>query len=453
MTGNDTFEEGHILFIDDDADLLAAQVNALRLEGFDVTSFSGGPEALKQITADFDGVVVSDVRMPQMDGRDLFRQVQAIDADIPVILMTGHGDVRMAVEALKNGAYDFIAKPFALDELVLSLNRAIQKRRLVMENRQLRRHHTDPGDAETQLLGATPIMQHLKASVMRVGEADVDVLIIGETGVGKERVARAMHRLSARKSRPFVHVSCASLPEDRFDPDMFGVEPGHKSSVYGALSRRLVGRFEKAQKGTLFLDDVDGLSLPQQAKVLRVVEARELWSLGAEEPRALDIRIIAATKADLALAVESGHFRADLYYRLSGVTLKVPPLSQRRGDISLLFQHFLVNACARLKRPIPKLTAGALAWFQSHGWPGNVRELEQFADRFALGLDDARQPETGDPAGLAERVGEYEAGLIRETLAHFHGDARESMMALQVARKTFYDKLNRYGIQIRDYRP
>ncbi len=443
----------HVIFIDDDADLLAAQAQGLDIAGFAVRAFSNAPEALKHITADFDGVVMSDVRMPQMDGFGVFRHIQAIDPDIPVILLTGHGDVPMAVQALKDGAWDFLAKPFPMDDLIASLRRASQKRQLVLENRALRQLHADTSEVKTALLGNSAIMVHLRQTLAQVAEAEVDILVTGDTGTGKETVARALHRLSARKNRPFVHINCASLPEETFHVELFGIEPGAKFGAYGGVGRRTYGRLEKANRGTLLLDDVDGLTLSQQAKLLGVVEARELWPVGAEEPRALDARIVATTKIDLNEAVRRGDFRADLYYRLSGVTLRVPPLSERRGDIGLMFQHFLIGACARLKRPIPKLTTQVAAWLQSHDWPGNVRELEHFAERFALGLEEARLPGAEARAlGLADRVGQYEADIIRETLSLCHGDVQTAMRELQLARKTFYDKLARHNIKIADFR-
>ncbi len=442
-----------VIFIDDDADLLAAQAQGLDIAGFSVRAFSNGPDALKHITAEFDGVVMSDVRMPRMDGLGVFRHVQAIDPDIPVILLTGHGDVPMAVQALKDGAWDFLAKPFPMDDLVASLRRASSKRQLVLENRALRQAHADAAAGKTALLGNSPIMVHLRQTLGQVAEAEVDILVTGDTGAGKESVARALHRLSSRRNRPFVHINCAALPEETFHAELFGIEPGARLGAYGGTARRTHGRLEKANRGTLLLDDVDGLSLPQQAKLLGVVEARELWPVGAEEPRALDVRIVATSKTDLGEAVRTGAFRADLFYRLSGVTLRVPPLSERRGDIGLLFQHFLVGACARLKRPIPRLTTQAAAWLQSHDWPGNVRELEHFAERFALGLEEARVPGTDATAlGLAERVGQYEADIIRETLSLRRGDVRTAMHDLQLARKTFYDKLARHNIRIGDFR-
>ncbi len=443
-----------IIFIDDDRDLLAAQSQGLELAGFSVRAFGSGVEALRHVSPDFDGVVLSDVRMPQMDGLAILRRIQSIDSDLPVILLTGHGDVPMAVQALKDGAYDFLTKPFAMEELVQSLKRAISARRLVVENRQLRQLHADRNAPQTALMGNSPMIVQLRHNLTQIAEAEVDLLITGDTGTGKESVARALHRLSPRRTRPLVHINCAALNEDSFDAELFGVEPGAKSGGYSHASRRTTGRLEKAHRGTLFLDDVDGLTPLQQAKVLRLIEAREIWPVGADEGRPLDARVIAASKINLSEAVRAGAFRADLFYRLSGVSVRVPSLMERKEDIRLLFQHFLVSACARLKRPVPQVTSPVQAYMQSHTWPGNVRELEHFAERFALGLEEARLPGTdaGPDGSLANRVARFEADLIRETLSLHKGNAQAAMTDLQLARKTFYDKLQRFDIAIRAYR-
>jgi len=455
IPGSHKSAAGLVVFVDDDADLLVAQKRGLELAGFQVRAFTNGADALKEITADFEGAVMTDVRMPQMDGLDLFNRIQAVDADIPVILVTGHGDVPMAVAALKQGAYDFITKPFAMEAMVQSLNRAINNRQLVLENRQLRQFRPNDSPAQSLITGNSAIVQHLRLTLTQMADAEVDILITGDTGVGKERAAKALHRLSARQNKPFLQLNCSALPEETFDIELFGVEPGVKLGAYGLPSRRSIGRLEKANKGTVFLDDVEGLTLPQQARLLRVVEDREVWPLGADEPRFIDIRIIAATRADLAQAVSQGRFRADLYYRLSSFTVRVPPLSERKGDISLLFQTFLVNACARLRRPIPMLNARIQSHIRHYHWPGNVRELEYFAERVALGLPDEPMMNDGghsEAPGLAELLAEHEADLIRQALQANAGSAKLTMKALKLPSKTFYDKLNRYGIRIGSYR-
>jgi two-component system C4-dicarboxylate transport response regulator DctD len=443
-----------VILIDDDKDFLDAQVQALELAGFAVQAFLSGTEAIRHITREFDGVVVSDVRMPNMDGLSLFKHVHELDSELPVLLLTGHGDVPMAVQALKDGVYDFLIKPFSVAELVASLGRASQKRELVIENRSLRKLHAGHTNAKTALVGESMVMDSLRQTLSQVAEADVDVLITGESGTGKKTAARSLHSLSHRKNKPFVQVSCASLSEENFHAEVFGSVSSEKAPAQHFATKRVVGHLERAHRGTILFDDVGSLSLQQQAALLRFIETRECWPRGANEPRPLDLRIVATSRENLRDAVQNGTFRPDLFYLLSGVTLHVPPLSERRADIRLLFQHFLLAACARTKRPVPRLTMAAHMHLQRHDWPGNVRELERFAERFALGLD----PEEGSNAignaspGLAERINQFEAELIQEVLSRYQGDAKRSMEILKLPRKTFYDKLSRHGIRISDYR-
>ncbi|MEH0195605.1 sigma-54 dependent transcriptional regulator [Caulobacter sp. CCNWLY153] len=438
---------GKILLVDDDDALRGAVTQGLELRGFEVAAFDNAPAALKTLTRDFDGAVVTDVRMPGMDGLALFERVRAIDPDIPVLLITGHGDVAMAVAALQDGAYDFVSKPFPMERLTAALARALEKRSLVLDNRRLEAAAQAGGGSP--LLGDTPVMQRLRATIAQLAEAEVDVLIQGETGAGKGLVAHALHRGGVRRSRPMVTVNCAALPEAVFETELFGAA--------GGSARPSTGRIERADRGVLFLDEIEGLSPSMQAKLLRVVEEREIWPVGAAEPRHLDLRIIAASKVDLAEAVRDGAFRADLYYRLNVVTLVVPPLRERREDVPALFGHFLAEAAARLRRPAPRLTATIRDHLLGHDWPGNVRELAHYAERVALGLPSALVGEDGaTPAAtesLADRTGRYEAMVIRETLAACGGDARTAMALLQTPRKTFYDKLRRHGIEIDRYRP
>ncbi len=441
---------GKILFVDDDEALRLATVQGLELSGFEVAAFDNGSAALKALSRDFAGAVVSDIRMPGMDGLELYKRIQAIDPDIPVLLITGHGDVAMAVAALKDGVYDFVSKPFPMDRLTAALGRAVEKRGLVLDNRRLEQTAA-LSTAGSPLLGETPVMQRLRATIAQVAEAEVDVLIQGETGVGKTLVAQALHRGGPRRNRPMVTVNCAALPETVFETELFGVAGPGTASL-----RPSIGRLERADRGVLFLDEVEGLTPTMQAKLLRVVEEREIWPIGAAEPRHLDLRIIAASKIDLMEPVREGVFRADLYYRLNVVTLVVPPLRERREDVPMLFGHFLAEAAARFRRPVPRLTAVVRDHLLGHDWPGNARELAHYAERVALGLPSASVPEAEAeslPEGLAERVERYEAMAIRETLAACNGDARTAMALLRTPRKTFYDKLRRHGIEIASYRP
>ncbi|KAA3448659.1 Fis family transcriptional regulator [Mesorhizobium sp. SARCC-RB16n] len=444
---------GLVALVDDDADLLHATTQLLELAGFTVIALDAAEAALGVVDRDFEGVVVSDIRMPGMNGLQLFDRVKAIDADLPVILVTGHGDVDLAVAALKDGVYDFIPKPYASDRLVEALRRASEKRRLVMENRRLREAAALAADS-LPLIGEAPAIRRLRETLRQIADMDVDVLVEGETGTGKEVVADLLHRWGRRRAKPFVALNCGALPETVIESELFG----HEAGAFTGAQRRRIGRVEHSSGGTLFLDEIESMPPALQVKLLRLLETRSLTPLGSNETRRLDLRVVAATKVDLGRPEQRGDFREDLYFRLNVVTLRIPPLRERRGDIPMLFGHFLGKAAERFGRPVAKANAAVSNHLQSHDWPGNVRELAHFADRVALGLgpDDearaiARLPEPA--AALPERVGQYEAQLIRDALRDHGGDVRGAIEALGVPRKTFYDKLKRYGIAASDFRP
>lgn len=429
-----------VLLVDDDTVLRQALAQSFELAGIDVEAHGDPLAALAVISADFPGMVVSDIRMPGLDGIELSKRVAAIDAEIPVILMTGHGDVPMAVAALKQGVHDFVTKPFAADHLISSAERALEMRRLVLDNRRLRQA-AEEAQGAYPLIGETPVMMRLRDTVRQVAQADVDVLVEGEAGTGKELVALLLHRLSARRTRPFIAVDCAALPEAIAEDELFGQAHG-----------RTPGRIAAAHRGTLFLDEVDSMAPALQGRMLRVVEEREVRAIGAEDPQLLDLRIVAAAKSDLARAVEEGRFRADLLYRLDAVRLRVPPLRERRADVPLLFAHFLREAAERFGRPVPMIDGSIQARLLSHDWPGNVREVRNYANRVALGLfGDAR--EAGDPLPLPERVEQFEGATIRAVLEEVAGDVRAALAVLGIPRKTFYDKVARHGIDLNAYRP
>lgn len=441
-----------VAFIDDDAVLRAANVQALMLAGLTVAGYGSAMEALEVIDADFPGVVVTDVRMPRIDGLELFRRLKARDADLPVILVTGHGDIAMAVDAMREGAYDFLAKPYASERLVASIRHALDRRRLVLENRELKRAVATTQD-DLPLLGTSAVMARLRQMLRQIADADVDVLVEGETGSGKEVVATALHRWSRRAARPLVAVNCGALPETVIESELFGYEAG---AFTGALKKR-VGRIEHAHGGTLFLDEIEAMSPALQVKLLRVLEAREIAPLGTNETRRVDIRVVAASKVDLPALVRQGSFREDLYYRLHVASVRIPALRERRGDVPLLFGHFLARAAERFNRPPPELDAGVLRHLAEHDWPGNVRELVHYAERVALGLVEPEQPSTPAEAGggkgtLPERVDAFEAQEIRAALEANKGDVQATVAALGIPRKTFYDKLRRHGIDQAAYR-
>ena len=437
-----------VVFIDDDDDLRAANVQSLQLADLRVHAFGSARAALEIITPDFAGVIVSDIRMPNIDGHRLFTLVQEIDPEIPVILISGHADVSEAIEAMRRGAYDFIVKPYIDDQLVQCIRRALEKRRLVLDNRRLR-GLADEAASSWPLIGQSPVMEHLRKTLRQVAEADVDTLVEGETGVGKELAARALHAWGPRRRHPFVAVNCGALPATMVESELFG----HELGAFPGAVRQRVGRIEFANRGTLFLDEVEAMPPEIQVKLLRFLAEREVTPLGSNEVRSVDVRIITAAKANLA---EEGApaIRPDLYHRLRVAHVHVPPLRDRRSDIPLLFAHFVARAADRTRSEPPPMTRSAQHLLAEHPWPGNVRELAHFAERFVLGLEDAESigAPPGAAAGLREKVDLYEADLIREALAGSRGDVRKALEILGLPRETFYAKARRHGIDIESYR-
>lgn len=435
-----------VALVEDDEAFRAALAENLTLSGFAVSPFDSAEAALRVLNERFEGVVVTDLRMPGLDGRQLVERLTAIDPDLPVVMMTGHGDIADAVEAMRRGAYDFLAKPFASERLVETLRRALEKRSLVLDNRRLAALAAD-GKWAIPLSGESRAVEALRAAVLQLADAQVDVLIEGETGAGKEVVARAIHNAGRRRLKPFVAVSCAALPVSGIESQLVGHEAG---AFPGALRRR-VGQIEQSDQGSLFLDEIDLAPHTAQRLLLRVLEEREVLPLGAAQAQALDLRILAATKADPAEAVRRGELREDLYYRLNVVRLRIPPLRERREDIPLLFARFLGRAADRLGRAIPQIDHGVRRRLLEYDWPGNLRELSNFASEVAVGI---APPEVSlsPEAGLADRVAAYEAELIREALAACRGDIRRVTAALKLPRKTLYDKLARHGIRPADHR-
>lgn len=441
---------GPVLLVDDDAQLLKAMAQTLDLAGFTVLPAASAVEGLRMVSADFPGVVISDIRMPGMDGLEFFTRLKTVDPDLPVILVTGHGDIPMAVKAIQEGAYDFIAKPFAAERLAQSAQRAMEKRRLVLENRALRLAAEKAVETDAPLIGQTPAMERLRAMVRHIADTDVDVLVAGETGSGKEVVASLLHRWSRRAAGHFVALNCGALPDSVLEAELFG----HEAGAFTGAQKKRVGRIEYSSGGTLFLDEIESMPLSAQVKMLRVLEKREVSPLGTNEVRPVDMRVVAAAKVDLGNPAERGDFREDLYYRLNVVTLTIPPLRDRRDDIPLLFSHFAARAAQRFRRDPPVLTPAIARHLAEHGWPGNVRELSHYAERVVLGVEPGEAlPLAVAPAAgtLPERLDRHEADIIRAALKENRGDVAATVEALGIARKTFYDKLQRHGINRGDY--
>ena len=439
-----------VVLIDDDPHLRQALSQTLDLAGLKVLPLADAQGLAARVERDWPGVVVSDIRMPGIDGLQLLEQLHARDNELPVLLITGHGDVPLAVQAMRAGAYDFLEKPFASDALLDSVRRALALRRLVLDNRSLRMALSDRQQLSTRLVGQSAQMTRLREQIGALAGTKADVLILGETGAGKEVVARALHDLSSRRTGPFVAINAGALAESVVESELFGHEPG---AFTGAQKRR-IGKFEFANGGTLFLDEIESMSLDVQVKLLRLLQERVVERLGGNQQIPLDIRVIAATKEDLRQAADHGRFRADLYYRLNVASLRIPPLRERGEDVLLLFQYYADAAADRHGVLANELQAAQRAMLLRHSWPGNVRELQNAAERFALGLElalDNSEPgpvDIGQPlaGGLSDQVEHFERALIAAEMARSHTSVRSLAEALGIPRKTLHDKLRKHGL-------
>ncbi|OEF89268.1 C4-dicarboxylate ABC transporter, partial [Vibrio anguillarum] len=391
-------------------------------------------------------VVVSDICLPGLSGQSLLNSIHHQDAEVPVILITGHGDISMAVQAMHDGAYDFIEKPFATERLIETIHRAIEKRHLTLENQQLKRSLKASQTLGPRIIGNTGNIQALRDTITHVADTQADILLFGETGTGKELVARSLHEQSSRRGLNFVALNCGAVPENLIESELYGHEKG---AFTGAETKR-IGKFEHAQGGTLFLDEIESMPMQAQIRLLRVLQERVIERVGSNTLIPLDIRVIAATKIDLKQAAQAGTFRQDLYYRLNIVTLDIPPLRQRKEDIPALFHHFLLVAAARYGKAATALSQPEMQRLISHDWPGNVRELRNAAERYVLlgklaQLGDS-EPSQKLPTHLVEQVAEFEKSVIEQALIECGGRINETMERLNVPRKTLYDKMQRYGL-------
>ena len=428
-----------VYLIEDDEAVVRACAQALKLADIDARTFRKAEQALAALDEEPPSAIVSDVRMPGMSGLELLDVVWQRDREIPVILITGHGDVSMAVQAMRAHAYDFIEKPFNSARLVDVVRRALERRALLQENRVLREQLGSM--LEKPLIGASESIQRVASSIDSLAATDVDVLIHGETGTGKEVVAHALHTRSGRTG-PFVALNCGALPESVFESEIFG----HETGAFTGADRRRIGKIEHATDGTLFLDEIESMPLSLQVKLLRVLQERRIERLGSNVSIPVNCRLVAATKADLKRLAEQGAFRADLYYRLNVVTIELPPLRQRLNDIGPLMTYFLLQAARRFNRPAPAWDEQDLFRWQHHDWPGNVRELKAVAERLCLGVGDGLDGVAAPAVSLAARLENYERGLIREALRAARGNVAETAERLHLPKKTLYDKLARHHL-------
>jgi two-component system C4-dicarboxylate transport response regulator DctD len=433
-----------LLFVDDERDMREAAAQWLGLAGFEVVLAQDGGEASERLLAGDIDVLITDIRMPRKDGMALLDTALEECPGLPVILLTGHGNVPLAVEAMRRGAFEFLEKPYDPQQLADVAGRAARRRAVATEVARLRASGAPLG-LEDRIIGRSAASVKLRRDVERLARLDCDVIVVGETGAGKEVVARALHDASGRRGA-YVAVNCAAIPAEMFESELFGHEAG---AFTGAKAQR-IGKFEYAKGGTLLLDEIESMPLAAQAKVLRVVQERCVERLGSNRPVPLELRIVAATKEDLAQASRAGRFRFDLYFRLNLAEIRIPPLRERREDILLLFSYFVEKASERHEmepRPVGECVADLL---MAHRWPGNVRELRTVAERFALGLPSNLLSATDDPGTdsrpLAERMAAYEKMLIADAIVEAEGDMARVCEILALPRRTLNEKMMRLGI-------
>jgi two-component system response regulator HydG len=451
-----------VLIVDDERSNVESLERIFVREGFRVASAGSGAEALEALRRERPSVVVTDLMMPGMSGEELLRAVKAVSPETEVVLMTAYGTVETAVSAMKEGAYDFITKPVKRHAIVKSVRRALEKASLVAENRALRAQLAELSQpTQGGLLGNAPAFRAVLDTLAQAAPTAATVLLQGESGTGKELAARLVHDLSPRASGPFVPIHCAAIPETLLESELFGHERG---AFTGAVARK-EGRFERAHGGTLFLDEVGEMSPGAQVKLLRFLQDGVLERVGGNEPIRVDVRIVAATNKDLAAEVKAGRFREDLFYRLDVVSVRLPPLRERREDVPLLASAFLRRLAESTGKAVSGMTPAALAALERYGWPGNVRELLHAVERAVVltrgevvDLPDLPEPirlaapappappQAGGPAivvPLGTPLDEIERLVIRRTLEHTKGDKNLAAQILGIAARTIYRKLDR----------
>lgn len=464
MQPSESERAARILVVDDDEQVTRALAQWLDLSGFS-TSVARSADEAEAVLAGGDtfDAVISDVRMPGRDGLDLLRALRRGHRDLPVVMLSGHADIPMAVEALKAGAFDFLTKPADPERVVAVLRNAATQARLTRRVNTLEARLSEPDRLESRLIGHSPAMAALRARVAAIAMLPIDVIVVGETGAGKEVVAEALHAFGQRPEGRFVAVNCAAVPEEIFESELFG----HEAGAFTGARQARVGKMEHASGGMIFLDEIESMPISAQGKILRVLQERCIERLGSNKKIPVDIRIVAATKVDLREASVAGRFRPDLYYRLAGVEIQIPALREHPEDIPFLFTVFASRMAERAGRVAPTLGHEETEALLAHYWPGNVRELRTAAERFALGLGlslkldpgTVRSGEAGGTSfvsasesaippdeGLPDRVAVFEAGLIRDALAAT-GSVAAAAERLGIPRRTLNEKMQRYAIR------
>ncbi|HEU0142830.1 MAG TPA: sigma-54 dependent transcriptional regulator [Bryobacteraceae bacterium] len=445
-----------ILIVEDEEKLRRVIELHLLASGFEVDQAGSAEEGL--LLADRVQLVITDLRLPGMDGLDLLAQIHRQNAHVPVIVMTAFGTVENAVEAMKSGAADFLLKPFSLNQLTAVVNKALEVRALRDENRQLK-EELGHRYQFSNIVGRSSSMQEIFSSITRVAPTRATVLLAGESGVGKDLIARAIHFHSPRAERPFVKINCTAIPENLMESELFGYEKG---AFTGAATSK-PGKFEQADTGTVFLDEIGDVPASVQVKLLRVLQEREFERLGSNKTRHIDVRVIAATNVDLRAALEQGTFRQDLYYRLNVVPIDLPPLRERKEDIPFLADHFMKKHSRELRGKEARLTDAAVEKLMSYHWPGNVRELEnvierslvlgsgEFLDAAEIKLDTNPQPRAASsgapvlPEGMT--LDQLEQEIIRDALERSHGNKSQAARLLGITRNALRYRLSQMGLE------
>ncbi len=449
-----------ILVVDDDSGHRITLKTVLKSWSYQVHEAEDGPSAIARIKDTAFDLILMDVRMAVMSGIEALHEIKAYNPSIPVIIMTAYSSVESAVEAMKAGAYDYLTKPLDFDELKLTMDRAMEHTRLRQENQELKSRLQASAESG-QIIGTSPAMQDLMDMVATVAPSDATVLISGESGTGKELIARAIQAGSTRSMGPLVTVNCAALSESLLESELFG----HEKGAFTGADRRREGRFVQADQGTIFLDEVAEMSMPMQAKVLRVLQDGEIQRVGGDRVITVDVRVIAATNKDLQAMVAQSAFREDLYYRLNVVHLAVPALHERSEDIPLLAQHFLHTYTERNKKKIKGFTPQAMDRLLKHTWPGNVRELENAVERAVILSPGEYISERDLPANIGQPSREkasktepdthieengsldnVEKAAVSKALARAGGNKSEAARLLGITRRTLYNKLEKYGL-------
>ncbi|MGB7070665.1 MAG: sigma-54 dependent transcriptional regulator [Pyrinomonadaceae bacterium] len=448
-----------ILLVDDDDSLRRVLEFQLIEAGFEVVSESDGREALDRFSGEEFDCVITDWRMPKMSGSQLVSQATAINSVVPIVVITAFGDVEIAVEAMRGGAFDFITKPFNRQDILLTVEKALKYGRALAENRRLRRQVHEEFRIEN-VIGTSEKMRQVFDLVERVSKTNVTVLIEGESGTGKELIAKGVHFSGTRKDGPFIAINCAAIPETLIEAELFGYKKGAFTGAVGESK----GKFEEANGGTLFLDEISTMSLQSQTRLLRVLQEQEVTRLGENTPRKVDVRIIAATNENLSELIKENTFREDLYYRLAVVPITIPPLRERREDIPILTEHFVTRSALKHGVKPPKIERDVFKIFFDHPWMGNVRELENLVERMvvlsdgdALTLDDVPTtvknplPVNGklwfslpsDPINLDD----LEREIIRISLQRHDGNQSQTSRYLGITRSALIYRMQKYGLE------